>query len=440
MPHFRPNRGPFLALPSGIQLDILIAQAVHPHGDRKGILVSTQFSIRAFFRQMPNTLLARYFHARNVLTDTDFGTIKETDSNTLFGAWMTLAGEQRAATEADFRDIFELGTASGWLAILDEARWQFARDTERLAAFEHEMPLLPDHPSRAMTAFLDHAEVWRGARMFSHADNLGRWRKRGNLPHRPASVDEASAQALATGIKNYFQTTEGRGRNCAVEMYKRGERDYFFAYPEDHSQRSIEWSAEGTFTPRPRNPAFEIVFVYSQAQGTLDMNVRGANKVVEALQAIFAKSILKMDDLPPDPKDDRIYDLKPMAARDFVFARKAGDGIEKVVLRKLRLRSLVRDGEEITLAADAHRNSAAVHDMMERIGQHEPLHLYRVQQAELCASIGQEGRAKPRRITFYITYPNTCSLKYDDMDLRLRQMLEASGIEPRSPEALEPAA
>jgi len=32
-----------------------------------------------------------------------------------------------------------------------------------------------------------------------------------------------------------------------------------------------------------------------------------------------------------------------------------------------------------------------------------------------------------------ITYPNSCSLKYDDVDLRLRQMLVDSGIEPREP-------
>jgi hypothetical protein len=32
-----------------------------------------------------------------------------------------------------------------------------------------------------------------------------------------------------------------------------------------------------------------------------------------------------------------------------------------------------------------------------------------------------------------IGYPNSCSLKYDDLDLRLREMLALSGIEPKSP-------
>jgi hypothetical protein len=32
-----------------------------------------------------------------------------------------------------------------------------------------------------------------------------------------------------------------------------------------------------------------------------------------------------------------------------------------------------------------------------------------------------------------ITYPNSCTLKYDDVDLKIREMLVASGIEPKEP-------
>lgn len=48
---------------------------------------------------------------------------------------------------------------------------------------------------------------------------------------------------------------------------------------------------------------------------------------------------------------------------------------------------------------------------------------------------------KPAKsVTIRITHPNSCSLKYDELDLKLRDMLEASGIEPREPaEELEVA-
>lgn len=40
---------------------------------------------------------------------------------------------------------------------------------------------------------------------------------------------------------------------------------------------------------------------------------------------------------------------------------------------------------------------------------------------------------KPAKaVTIRITHPNSCSLKYDELDLKLRAMLEASGIEPKA--------
>ena len=38
-------------------------------------------------------------------------------------------------------------------------------------------------------------------------------------------------------------------------------------------------------------------------------------------------------------------------------------------------------------------------------------------------------RAKTR--PFNITYPNSCALNYDGNDLKIREMLAASGIEPQ---------
>jgi hypothetical protein len=131
------------------------------------------------------------------------------------------------------------------------------------------------------------------------------WRKRKHLPHVQALVDEASLRQLADLIRNFFHHTEGRGNNCVVKPFRRGELDYFFAYPEDYSQQAIEW-VDGQFGRRPHNPAFEVIFVYSQKEGSLDLNFRGFYKAIEPLQGMFATAILKLPELPPDPKDGRI--------------------------------------------------------------------------------------------------------------------------------------
>lgn len=394
--------------------------------------MARHYSTKDFFRQMSNALLARYFQRRSLFGELDFAAMGEGKPDALFAAWLALPGAQRNEMDAELRDIYALCCEKGFLAILDEARWQLRGVQEESISFVEKLSALPNHFERAMITFLDHREFWKGATRFYHADTLSYWRKRKNLPHRVAVVDDESIRQLADLIRNYFHHTEGRGKNCVVEPYRRGDRDYFFCYPEDHSQRSIEW-VNGTFDPRPHNPAFEVVYVYSQKEGTLDLNFHGSRKAVEPLQGMFAQAILKLDELPPDPKDERVYDLNLLRERSFSFNYAVGSGIENVAVNKLRLSSRVTKGNRITLEADAMQDSDAVYMLLDKIGEAVPLHLYNITQVELAASIVVDADRPPKSRTIRITHPNSCSLKYDELDLKLRDMLKASGIEPKEP-------
>jgi len=394
--------------------------------------MARHYSTRYFFRQMPNALLARYFQERGLFEDLDFAAMKEGKPDELFAAWLALPDAQRNEMDAELLDIFELCCEKGFLAILDEARWQLRETPAQLTPLVEKLSALPNHFERAMVTFLDHKDFWKGATRFYHADTLSYWRKRKNLPQVPAAVDDASIQQLADLIRNYFHHTEGRGKNCVVEPYRRGELDYFFCYPEDHSQRSIEW-VNGVFDPRPHNPAFEVVYVYSQQDGTLDLNYRGSRKAVEPLQGMFAQAILKLDDLPPDPKDERVYDLNPLRQKSFSFSYAVGSGIEQVAVKKLRLSSRVNKGERITLETDATQDPNAVYALLDKLGKALPAHLYDITQVDLVASVVVDADKPAKTVTIRITHPNSCSLKYDEVDLKLRDMLEASGIEPKEP-------
>jgi hypothetical protein len=296
---------------------------------------------------------------------------------------------------------------------------------EKLAA-------LDGHSERAMVTLLEYPDFWKGAAMFYHADTLPYWRKRKGLPHEAASVHEDGRSALAAGISDYFHRTEGRGKNCVVEAFRRGELDYFFAYPEDYSQQSVEW-VEGKFDRRPHNPAFEVVYVYSQKDGTLDLNYRGSYKAVEPLQAMFATEILKLSELPPDPTDERVYNLNPLRERSFPFVYGPASGIQCVAVKKLRLSSKVVKGDRITLEADAAARPEAIYDLLDEVSKSLSLPTYYVTQVELAASVVVDTKKPPKPVSIRITYPNSCSLKYDEVDLKLRKMLVDSGIEPREP-------
>jgi hypothetical protein len=395
--------------------------------------MARHYTTKDFFRQIPNALLARYFSDQGLFDDLDFTAMKETKPDALFTAWLELDEQNRNPMDAVFREIFNLSCEKGFKAIIDEARWQLRESPEEIPPFIEALSELPNHYHRAIVAYLEHQDYWKGATRFYHADTLSYWRKRKHMGHIPAAVDNASIAQLAGMIRDYFHHTEGRGNNCIVEPFRRGKRDYFFAYPEDYSQQSPEW-VDGEFANRPHNPAFEVVFVYSQKEGSLDLNFRGSYKAIEPLQGMFATAILKLDELPPDPKDERVYDLNPLRQKDFDFVFDAGSGIENVAVKKLRLSSRTKKGDRITLEADVTKNPDAVYDLMENIGKSTPLHLYNVTQVELTASIVVDADKPAKPVTIRITHPNSCSLKYDDHNLKLRDMLEASGIEPKEPE------
>ena len=97
--------------------------------------MSRHYSSRDFFRQMPNALLARYFAGKGLLSEVDFAALPEGKPDALFEAWLALTDAQRHAAEADFREIHALSDRKGFIAVVDEARWQLEHQPEVLTAF-----------------------------------------------------------------------------------------------------------------------------------------------------------------------------------------------------------------------------------------------------------------------------------------------------------------
>ena len=134
-----------------------------------------------------------------------------------------------------------------------------------------------------------------------------------------------------------------------------------------------------------------------------------------------------------------------MLAQTFIkiiqsFKYKAESGIEEVAVKKLRLSSKVKKGDRIILEADTSKDQGAAYDLLDQLDKAIPLHMYNPTQAELSVSVAIDPEKPAKRMTIRITYPNSCSLKYDELGLKLRAMLESSGIEPKRKEPEEYAA
>ena len=157
-------------------------------------------------------LLASYFQARGVFNDLDFSAMKETQPDELFTAWLHLPDAQRNEMDAEFRDIFELSCEKGFRAIIDEAEWHLAADPDARTVFVEKLAALSNHFERAMVTFLDHNQFWKGATRFYHADMLPYWRKRKNLPHQPAAVDDASLAGAGRSDPQLLPPYRGAGQ------------------------------------------------------------------------------------------------------------------------------------------------------------------------------------------------------------------------------------
>jgi len=243
-------------------------------------------------------------------------------------------------------------------------------------------------------------------------------------------VDEEDIDQLAKAISHYFNKSEGRGRNCKVEPYRKveTEKEYFFAYPEDYGQSGVEWE-RNSLTTRPRHPAFEIIFVYCEAEGSLDIHAPKNTKAVPELQKIFAKAILKLETLADGTIDKRVYDLEPLADPNFEFQFPVGSGISDAIVTKIRLTLKHGSRRRILLEADTKHNAMAVYDLLKELDP-PPYYITLVSiKAVFAATAGERAGSK----TFNITYPNSCNLNHEGRDNIIRKMLATSNIEPRAP-------
>ena len=380
-----------------------------------------QYSNRQFFRKVPNQYLARYFKAKNIQTEVDIEKLKENDIDALQGILNQLSNNQKTEIEADFQGVNALACEGGAIALADEAYFHGDKD------FIQTIQTIEGFHAKAMWAFLEQPRYWQGAARFLHADNVSAsyWKKRNDLPHVPPHVEDEDIERLAEAISDFFFSKEGRGENCIVEPYRRNEKEYFFAYPEDFAQSAIEW-VNDSLTSQAHHPAFEIIFVYSQDDGSLDIYAPKNTKVLPQLQEIFAKHILKLNTLPEGGIDNRVYELAPVADEDFEFKIAPDSGIASVLITRLRVDLKDGNKERVTLEADTAKDSNAVHHLSDKLN----LPPYNVSQVSLKVIFEPVGNRRPKTKSFNITYPNSCALHYDGMDLKIREMLAHSGLEP----------
>jgi hypothetical protein len=376
-----------------------------------------QYSPRTFFRHVPNAVIKQYFTSKGVLIKHDFSKVTEADIEPIYEAWLSLPDNQRGEMERDFKEIDQLACEGGIKAILDEAEWRGENILEHLEKYNgfHE---------KVFWLFLERNQYWSAVTSFCRADRISfsQWNECKAINSHPANVSEVAINALEKSLSNYFF-------NCTVEVYKRNESDYFFAYPEDYAQSSVEWE-NSNFKRAARHPAFEIIIVYKQKEGKISLYMKGAKAIKKDVRALFADAILGLN-LGEFVEDERIYELKALHQSDAVFKFSPEQGIQSVAVKKLRL-AINGTKERITLEANTNKDRDAIYMLRDKLFKGIPASQLSVTQVGIQVTfIPEEGKRASTK-SFEISWPNSCTLKHDDKDAIIRKMLVDSGIEPKS--------
>lgn len=211
-------------------------------------------------------------------------------------------------------------------------------------------------------------------------------------------------------------------------MFRRHEKEYFFAYLSDFGKSELEFEST-VFNPRVRTPTFEIIFVYTQSEGSLDIYAPRNTKYVTDLQQLFADRILELEELEELEEfagDDLIDNLSALADRDFVFRYPSESGGEAVAIRLLRFSLLGGGKQRATLEADPKYNPKAIFNLMDKL-KPPP---FNITQAGIIVTFHTPTpgtRTRDRK--FKINYPNWCNLRHHGQDQIILEMLAHSGIE-----------
>lgn len=389
-----------------------------------------QYTPKDLFYRAPKPLLGRFFHQHGVLTEIDFDELTPREYQPILQAWNALDDATRWRLDGLLLAIHEIASEKGIRAILDAVQRTAFESEDSLARLRsNETDLL----ERAFITYLDFGDYWPMAQKFFFADNHTIWYKRRNLPQKAPATDRASITRFGNAVAEYFNQTQGRGKRCQAEHLPRNDLDYVIANPEDYTEQRAEWEGR-TLETVQRHPAFEVVCIYDQRQGTLDTHCPGGRKIVEAMQAIFAHHILKSEELSPDEDDHRVYELEPLLDRTFTFRTDTSPHVQSIRLKHLRFTDEVTE-DRVILATDTRKSHAALHDMLDRYRDAMRLGNLALDQVKFSARAADPATGEWKTREFNITLPNACALKYEGRDLAIRQVLEASGVEPREPDS-----
>lgn len=373
--------------------------------------MATSFDPKRVLRQISNHLLKDLFESHHHDLNLPWDDLAETEIEAIFCAWQELPEADCRAIEIVLHEVSAMASGDeGTRAICEEAIRQDRQDlVDELDGYE-------GRHDKAVWTYIRATDVWNLAVRFARADSLSRgryWIKRCDIPAVEPDTRPEKLEELEEALAAFFVATQARGRHCQIEHYMRAcGAHYFFAYLDDYADTYVTLDDAGAFDRRPERRAFELVLVYDQEHGTLEMYARGGKKVYIPLQEIFCRVILG-EEIGPEDRNSHPYELNGLLSRDFRFPTEPADGIDLVRVRKMRLSIKGLPRRRITLEADPDAGVDDIYEMIDSyLNQNRlPASILNITQVGLKFSFDPDAEDLPKSLSFDLSWPNSSNLK-----------------------------
>ena len=224
----------------------------------------------------------------------------------------------------------------------------------------------------------------------------------------PRRTPEANSE-LACAISTFLRREEGRGQNCTVEHYRRHTgTDYYVAYPDDFVQTVATHDDDGVLRPESIRQTFEIVFAFTQEEGTLELYAKLPPRMKAKLECLFGQIILG-EDIGPK-QYSRPYDLNRLKDRYFCLETDPEDELTASITQ---LRLNASEWGRIGLEPVQNGHVHDVYDMVDNCLN--PINVNwddaEIQMASFVFQFKPMGRRRSGSLRFEITYPDHCTVR-----------------------------
>ncbi|MFZ5926314.1 MAG: hypothetical protein ACOYX1_02590 [Acidobacteriota bacterium] len=379
-----------------------------------------EYNQRNFLRLVPAALLGRFFRMRGVLREIDWDASPEVDQ--INDALMALPLEERQAIAVDFQNAYRLAWRQGILTLLEVGR---SRGLDLVQV----MGKARTNIEKVFRVFLEEPRLFRVAAQFAWADGLKRyWHRRSDLPRVPANTGPAALEALRQALAAYFVKNEGRGEFCHIEVEQRAEALYFMVYLADYPAAVVCFEDSNELKRSLQQQAFDVVFIYYQQEGRLDLYAEGSSQKRKELAQMFLKHILGVE-AALDEAVAPAFDLERLKDPAFRFHIEPGDGIAAMRPRAMRFSEPQGDAHTVTFSANGRRRDGDLYAWIER-GLNQvnlPLDKLKVASVTIQAVLAS-GNPRPKTVIFTLTARNSCNLKDTPEHRKIREVLRRSEV------------